>query len=267
MGCVPVIGRQLLDVTGLRVRESLGGARPQPPAAAAASAAAASTCTTPAAICSPTHPQPTPLHHEQEEEGKYAKVIKIGDKLYGVPAVEPGTFGLDLQQQTGRRWEELVYELNGEALFNRDPVYALPDQGTKSNPVLVRCVSCMDGVLGVGVGVVGLCLDVDGLVVGWGGHPPTRRGVAARFCCFMVYTEAAHCCYRSLLPDAWDHANDNPDPPPVLPRISQVPSGENERVVGFEDPACHQVFWFKLRAGDLAYVNKIDKYFKLHKIC
>lgn len=65
-------------------------------------------------------------------------MIKIGSKLYGVPAVEPGTFGYDLQQQTGRRWEELVYELNGEALFNRDPVYALPDQGTKSNPVLVR---------------------------------------------------------------------------------------------------------------------------------
>lgn len=67
-------------------------------------------------------------------------MIKIGDKLYGVPAVEPGTFGHDLQQQTGRRWEELVYELNGEVLFNRDPVYALPDQGTKSNPVLVRDV-------------------------------------------------------------------------------------------------------------------------------
>jgi hypothetical protein len=74
----------------------------------------------------------------QDEEAKYAKVIKIGSKLYGVPAVEPGTFGTDIQQQTGRRWEELVFELNGEALFNRDPVYALPDQGTKSNPVLVR---------------------------------------------------------------------------------------------------------------------------------
>lgn len=50
----------------------------------------------------------------KEEEGKYAKVIKVGDKLYGVPAVKEGTFGLDLQQQVGRRWEELVYELNGE---------------------------------------------------------------------------------------------------------------------------------------------------------
>jgi len=50
----------------------------------------------------------------KEEEAKYAKVIKVGDKLYGVPAVQEGTFGLDLQQQVGRRWEELVYELNGE---------------------------------------------------------------------------------------------------------------------------------------------------------
>lgn len=93
--------------------------------------------------------------HYQDEEAKYAKVIKIGSKLYGVPAVEPGTFGTDIQQQTGRRWEELVYELNGEALFNREPVYALPDQGTKSNPVLVRvfviggvCVVGMEGVGG-----------------------------------------------------------------------------------------------------------------------
>ncbi|KAM3577503.1 hypothetical protein VYU27_000666 [Nannochloropsis oceanica] len=117
----------------------------------------------------------------KEEEAKYAKVIKVGDKLYGVPAVQEGTFGLDLQQQVGRRWEELVYELNGEVLFNRDPVFALPDQGTKSNPVL-------------------------------------------------------------------------------------VPSGENERIVGYEDPHVHQVFWFKLRKGDLAYVPKIDKYFSLYKI-
>lgn len=50
----------------------------------------------------------------KDEEAKYAKVIKVGDKLYGVPAVQEGTFGLDLQQQVGRRWEELVYELNGE---------------------------------------------------------------------------------------------------------------------------------------------------------
>ncbi len=45
-----------------------------------------------------------------------------------------------------------------------------------------------------------------------------------------------------------------------------MPSGENERIVGYEDPHVHQVFWFKLRKGDLAYVPKIDKYFSLYKI-
>lgn len=60
-----------------------------------------------------SHLAPHPLH-QQDEEGKYAHVIKIGDKLYGVPAVQAGTFSTDIQQQTGRRWEELVYELNGE---------------------------------------------------------------------------------------------------------------------------------------------------------
>lgn len=45
-----------------------------------------------------------------------------------------------------------------------------------------------------------------------------------------------------------------------------MPSGEDERIVGYEDPKVHQVFWFKLRKGDLAYVAQIDKYFRLHKI-
>ena len=45
-----------------------------------------------------------------------------------------------------------------------------------------------------------------------------------------------------------------------------MPSGEDERVVGFEDPAVHQVFWFKLRKDNLTYVPKIDKYFKLQKV-
>ena len=37
-------------------------------------------------------------------------------------------------------------------------------------------------------------------------------------------------------------------------------------MVGFEDPAVHQVFWFKLRKDNLTYVPKIDKYFKLQKV-
>jgi len=56
----------------------------------------------------------------KEDEAKYAKVIKVGDKLYGVPALQEGTFGHDLQQQVGRRFEELVYELNGEVSLEKE---------------------------------------------------------------------------------------------------------------------------------------------------
>lgn len=50
----------------------------------------------------------------QDEEAKYSKVVKIGNKLYGIPTMTDGEFPTDLQQQTGRRFEELVFELNGE---------------------------------------------------------------------------------------------------------------------------------------------------------
>jgi len=41
-------------------------------------------------------------------------VIKIGDKLFGIPAAPDDSIATDLQQQTGRRFEEAVFELNGE---------------------------------------------------------------------------------------------------------------------------------------------------------
>lgn len=41
-------------------------------------------------------------------------MVKIGNKLYGIPAVHAGDMPTDLQQQTGRRFEELIFELNGE---------------------------------------------------------------------------------------------------------------------------------------------------------
>lgn len=54
------------------------------------------------------------FHGFQDEEAKYSKVVKIGNKLYGIPTMTDGEFPTDLQQQTGRRFEELVFELNGE---------------------------------------------------------------------------------------------------------------------------------------------------------
>ena len=44
----------------------------------------------------------------------------------------------DINQQAGRRLEEMKYELAGEGeLFSRDPIVPPADQGTKENPILV----------------------------------------------------------------------------------------------------------------------------------
>jgi hypothetical protein len=44
----------------------------------------------------------------------------------------------------------------------------------------------------------------------------------------------------------------------------EVPSGYGERVVGYECPEVHQLFWFNLTGKEkLHYVPSIDKYFKL----
>lgn len=43
----------------------------------------------------------------------------------------------------------------------------------------------------------------------------------------------------------------------------EVPSEHQERVVGFEHPDSHAMYWFPLTAGKLHYVEEIDRYFKL----
>ncbi|CAM9360075.1 unnamed protein product [Hapterophycus canaliculatus] len=43
----------------------------------------------------------------------------------------------------------------------------------------------------------------------------------------------------------------------------EVPSEHNERIVGFEHPESHAMYWFPLTAGKLHYVEEIDRYFKL----
>ena len=48
-----------------------------------------------------------------------------------------------------------------------------------------------------------------------------------------------------------------------VPNGEQVPSGYDSRVVGYECPAVHQLFWFNLDKGPLHYIPSIDKYFKL----
>lgn len=43
----------------------------------------------------------------------------------------------DMEQQTGRRLQEILDEQKGQVTFNRDPIVPPPDQGTKANPILV----------------------------------------------------------------------------------------------------------------------------------
>lgn len=49
----------------------------------------------------------------------------------------------------------------------------------------------------------------------------------------------------------------------ILIFLNQVPSGFDERVVGYECPEVHQLYWFNLTKGPLHYIPSIDKYFKL----
>ncbi|CAM9551588.1 unnamed protein product [Phaeothamnion confervicola] len=46
----------------------------------------------------------------------------------------------------------------------------------------------------------------------------------------------------------------------------KVPSEFPMRVVGFEDPELHALYWFRLNEGALHYVEEIDKYFMLEKV-
>lgn len=43
----------------------------------------------------------------------------------------------------------------------------------------------------------------------------------------------------------------------------EVPSQHKERVVGFEHPETHAMYWFNMKAGSLHYVREIGMYFKL----
>jgi hypothetical protein len=44
----------------------------------------------------------------------------------------------DVEQQAGRRKEEMDAEAAGDVGFNRDPIVPADDAGTKENPILVR---------------------------------------------------------------------------------------------------------------------------------
>ena len=45
-----------------------------------------------------------------------------------------------------------------------------------------------------------------------------------------------------------------------------MPSAEDERIVGYEDPDVGQLVWFALAKGPTHYVPDVDLYFKLHPV-
>ena len=45
-----------------------------------------------------------------------------------------------------------------------------------------------------------------------------------------------------------------------------VPSGLEERAVGFIDPETHAVYWFNLARGPVHYIPQLDKYFKMEVV-
>ena len=46
-----------------------------------------------------------------------------------------------------------------------------------------------------------------------------------------------------------------------------VPSGLDERTVGFEDPETHAIMWFNIqRGGKLHYIKHLGKYFQMEEL-
>ena len=72
------------------------------------------------------------------EEGAAARRgRRAAARRRGALSGSDGKIPEDINQQAGRRLEEMKYELAGEGeLFSRDPIVPPADQGTKENPIL-----------------------------------------------------------------------------------------------------------------------------------
>jgi hypothetical protein len=66
---------------------------------------------------------------------------RVAQRVVAVPksvrAVSEFHIPKDIEQQTGRRREELEAELEGHPGFNKDPIIPDDNAGTKENPILV----------------------------------------------------------------------------------------------------------------------------------
>ena len=142
------------------------------------------------------------------------------------------TIPTDREQQAGRRKEELDAEAGGGVGFNRDPIVPASDAGTKENPILVRRTARV------------FCLLLRCV-----SHSSTLSLSLSLSLTHPLSLSLSHALSQSL-----------------SALCLQVPSGVHCRVVGYEDPATHQLVWFNLNAGPLHYVPDVGLYFKLKKI-
>lgn len=68
----------------------------------------------------------------------FTKVAFATPKTFAVRAFsDKMSIPKDVDQQTGRRKEEMEAEEHGDVGFNRDPIVPADDAGTKENPILV----------------------------------------------------------------------------------------------------------------------------------
>lgn len=67
------------------------------------------------------------------------KTVQIANKRTVAPMAVRGFSGIvsEVEQQAGRRKEEIDAEASGAIAFNRDPIIPPVEAGTKENPILV----------------------------------------------------------------------------------------------------------------------------------
>ena len=165
-----------------------------------------------------------------------ARVVQKSVRAAAQPAFSARSFAsgtlsipTDMEQQSGRRKEEMEAKAAGQVGFNRDPIVPAADAGTRANPIMVRTDVIMLGA--------SLAQPTSFIFT----PPSLTLGTLHSYHSIRFY---------------------------LLPTISslQVPSGMPFRAVGFEDPSTHVLHWFNLTKDKIHYVPSIGLFFKMQPI-
>jgi hypothetical protein len=68
------------------------------------------------------------------------KSVRATQPAFAARSFASGTLSIptDVEQQSGRRKEEMEAQAAGQVGFNRDPIVPAADAGTRANPIMVR---------------------------------------------------------------------------------------------------------------------------------